>query len=133
MKKIKTKSGSVALISVLIISAMLLIMVVGMAEAQVSVLYQYQDNMLGKSTFYFAESCLEDTMRSFERNTALTRTAITEGDDKSCEGIISGTGDTRLVEITTVEGDYTQHFIGSFSYSLNGTAVNTSLISWEKT
>jgi hypothetical protein len=133
MMRFRTKSGSIALISVLIISAMLLIMVVGMAEAHVSVLYQYQDDLLSKSSFYFAESCLEETVRNFERDVSISGITITESADKECVTTISGSGSVRDVSVTTVDSGYTQNFTGQISYTQTGVVTNASLIHWEKT
>ena len=55
-------SGSIALISILIIAAFTLLLVVGMSEVNISTSYEYFNNAGGTNSYYAAESCLEEAM-----------------------------------------------------------------------
>jgi hypothetical protein len=133
MKKISTKRGSIALISILLITSILLIVVTGMAEAHMSILFQYNNNVMGMSSYYGAESCLEETIRRLEQDTAFTGTTITDDAVTFCSTAVSGAGNIKTISVTNVEnGIYTQQFEGSISITQSGTANNALLTGWKK-
>jgi len=133
MKNINTKRGSIALISILLITSILLIVVTGMAEAHMSILFQSNDNVMGKHSYYGAESCLEETIRRLELNTAFTGTTINEDAATYCSTAVTGSGNVKDISVTDVEnGVYTQQFEGEISITQNGTANNALLTGWSK-
>lgn len=133
MKNLTTKRGSIALISILLITSILLIVVTGMAEAHMSILFQSNDNIMGKRAYYGSESCLEETIRRLELDTAFAGTTITEDAATYCTTAVTGPGNVKSITVTNVEnGIYTQQFEGEISITQNGTANNALLTGWNK-
>jgi hypothetical protein len=126
------KRGSIALISILIITSILLIVVTGMAEGHVSILSQYNDDVMGKSSFYGAESCLEETIRRVEVDMDFAGTTIQRGENSNCTTTVSGGANVKDIAVTNIEGNYTQQFEGQISITQNGTANNALLTAWKK-
>ena len=132
MKNKNTKRGSLALISVLVVTSILLILAAGMAEAHISTLYQYNDDFMGKSVYYGAESCLEEAIRRVELDTGFTGTTISGDENSSCTTVVSGGANDKDIAVTSLEGIYTQEFEGHISVTENGTANNALLTEWKK-
>ena len=133
MKKVKVKSGSIALISVLVIVSILLILAVGMAEAHVSIMTQYQDEVMNKGVFYGSESCLEESIHRLELNPAFSGTTIQREDGSACTTTVTGSENSKQIVVTAMDGVFTQEFEGDITITPNGTANNALLTSWKKT
>lgn len=130
MKTNLKQRGSVALISVLIISAILLILVLGISETQISTSYQYVNSSSGKYSYYIAEACLEEAMIKIKGDTSYSgEDLILDSGNATCEISASGAG-TKTITITTVSGDYTQSFQAQASVTTNGQANNVRLLNW---
>lgn len=129
----KRKQGSVALISVLIICAFLLIIVMGMSEARLSTGYQYVDSYSSKISYYDAESCLEETIHRLEMDTSFQGTTLLVPQTGSvCTSTVSGGNNIKDIVISDINGNYTQQYSGQISITQNGTANNAVLLKWQK-
>ncbi|MBT4917261.1 hypothetical protein HON58_02365 [Candidatus Peregrinibacteria bacterium] len=64
----KNKKGSVALISMLVISATLVLIVLGISETNISNNYSYLNTNSDQLIYNFAESCFEDAVKRFEED-----------------------------------------------------------------
>lgn len=127
-----SKKGSVALISVLIISAILLILVLGISETQISTSYQYVNSSSGKYSYYMAEACLEEAMIKLESNLGYSGEDLTlDSGNATCEIDVSGSP-TLTITITTTSGNYTQSFQAQASITTNGQANNIRLLNWSE-
>lgn len=122
--------GSIALISILIISAFTLIIAVCTAEANISTGYQYVNRFSENDSYYSAEGCLEEALIRIEGGQSFTSETVsfTGG---SC--VIAVTGiDPKTVDITFTQGNNVQNFRGEVDITLNGHAINTSLSTWSE-
>lgn len=132
MKNNNTKSGSVALISVLVISAILLILVSSMTETHISVSNQFLNDYNDRIGYYDSESCLEESIRKLEVDVNFSGSSIIDENGSDCTSTISGSGTNRNISIVNVNGDYTQQYLGQITITVNGTANNAILVNWNK-
>lgn len=123
--------ASIALISLLIISAFTLILVVGMSEVSISSHAQGANRFSAETGYYAAEACLEETLIRLESNPAFTTTTLTFDDDLSCTVSVSGTS-PKTVAIQVTYLNYIQNFEAQVSLATAGQATNAQLIGWEE-
>lgn len=128
----KHPRASIALISLLVISAMTLVLALGMSEVTISKSYQYFNNHSDKMGYYVAEACLEETLIRLEEDASFSGETLTFDADTNCTISVAGTGATRTVSITTVYLTYTQNFEAEVSLVQAGQATNASLSSWQE-
>jgi hypothetical protein len=125
----KNQKGSIALITILVVSAILLIVVLGASESQITTSYQYLNTTSNKSTYYFAESCLEEAMGQIKIDENYSGNTVDFTDDNaSCDIDIAGDN----INITVNYENYTQDYQAEISISTNGEANNVRLLNWEK-
>lgn len=130
MIKINKQKGSIALISILIISAILILLVLGSSEGNISTSYQYLNKESGKTSYYTAEACLEETIIRIEADTTFSGTTLAIG-DTTCQSTVSN--DTpKLVLINVNYGNYSENFQATVSVTTSGQANNATLLSWGK-
>lgn len=120
--------GSIALISVLVISAVVLILTLGLSEINISTSYQYLNNSSNKTAYYAAEACFEEAVIRLEKDISFTTTTITIDPDTSCLINVSGLD----LNISVDYLDYNQSFLGAISINAIGQANNVTLLSWEE-
>lgn len=119
-------SGSIALISVLIIAAFTILIVVAMSEVNISTSYEYFNNSENKTAYYAAESCLEEAVIRLEDDPTFNSGTITFDADTNCN--ISVTGNQILIEVTHL--DFAQNYHADISLNSNGQANNVKLLNW---
>lgn len=122
--------GSIALISILIISAILLITVIGMSESNISQMYQYLNNESNEIMYNTGEGCLEETIIRLEDDISFTGTTLNL-DDQVCTITVSG-ADTKTVLIEVSFLNYTQTFRAQLSVTATGQANNVDLLNWNE-
>ena len=76
MKFLKQKRGSIALISLLIISAFTLLIVLAASEASISTYQIYLNESSGETAYYGAESCLEEAIMRIEGDSDFSGTTL---------------------------------------------------------
>jgi len=132
MKKytINNKKGSIALIGVLIISAILIILTIGMSESNLSLMDEYLNNESSQNMYHIAEGCLEETIIRIEDNVSFSGTTLGLG-DVICVSSVTGTT-TKTISIELTYLNYTQNFSAQVSVTTNGQANNVSLLNWGK-
>lgn len=126
----KKEKGSIALISLLVISAFTLILAVKMAESGISIGYQHVNNVSGQTSYYGAEGCFEEALIKIEDDTSFSGETINFASG-SCVITVSGVN-PKTVDVTLTQGDYQQTFRGIVNVTQNGHAINASLSSWEE-
>ena len=131
MNKIKQNKGSIALISLIIIAAITLIMVLGMSDSSISNSYQFKNASSNKSSYYIAESCLEEAIIRLERDSGFSSETITIDDNSSCSITVSGTT-TKSINIDVTYDNYVQTYHGQAEITENGTVNNIDLTLWEE-
>lgn len=122
--------GSIALISILIISAFTLIVAVLTAETNISTGYQYVNRFSENDSYYSAEGCLEEALIRIEGDSSFATETVTFTGG-SCVINVTGT-DPKTVDITFTQGSNVQNFRGEVDITLNGHAINTSLSTWSE-
>ncbi len=122
--------GSIALIGILIISAMLIVLTVSMSESNISSMYQYLNNESSQKMYHVAEGCLEETMFRIEGDISFTGTTLSMG-DVSCTSTVSG-GTTKDIAIIINYLSYVQNFSAQVEVATNGEVNNVELLNWGK-
>ncbi len=125
--------GSVALISILLISAILIILVTAMSDSSINTSYQYLNNESDKNAYYYAEACLEETLLRIEQDPSFSSMSHTIG-DAVCTVTVSA-ANPKDVNISITYANYTsftQNYYASVVLTVNGQAYNVSLLKWEK-
>lgn len=130
MEKILNKKGSVALVGILMISAILLIAVLGISETQITTGFQYVNNTAGKDLYYAAESCLEEAIIRIESDPSFSTTTILAG-DAQCVATVSGTT-WKKVDIGVSFDGYSQIYQADVIITQNGNVNNARLSKWGK-
>lgn len=125
-----SKKGSVMLVMVLLISAVLILAVVGTAGSQVNTSRQYLNSSSGKYAYYVAEACLEEASFRIENNPNFVGTNLALG-DASCVITVAG-GGTKTVAVEVSYLDYTRNFQASIEVTTNGQANNAELLNWSE-
>lgn len=125
------QKGSIALISILLISAITLIAVIGMSEMTISGFSQYANKSSTKISYYLAESCLEEALLRAEDDDSFATTTITLDPDTTCTVTIAGAG-PKTAEIDVTYLNYTETFQGEFTINESGQANNVSLSKWKE-
>lgn len=126
----QNKEGSVALMSILIISAMLVLIVLGMSETNISNNYSYLNSNSDQLIYNLAESCFEDTVKRLEEDPLFDGSTTTFADTgSSCTSDVSGAG-PYTVEVELTNNNYTQYFEGEVSLTTIGEANNAELLNW---
>lgn len=133
MKKTKPNlNASAVIISVLIISAIMIIVVIGMSSVHNNVADEYLNNLLDKNVFYNSEACLEESINRLELNPDFTGTTIMESANRGCTATVNGSYNVRDIAVTSYDGVYTQQYTGEITITQNGTVNNAVLTKWEK-
>jgi len=130
MKILIEQKGSIALISLLVISSFTLILGLAMAENSISTGYQYVNNVSEETSYYSAEGCFEEAVIRIEEDSSFTSETITY-DWGTCEIAVTG-NDQKTVDITVTQNNYVETFQAVVDISVSGHATNASLSTWEE-
>lgn len=131
MKNTSQHRGSIALMSILIISAFTLIVVLGMSQTNILTSLQWQNTTSDKKSYYMAEQCLEEGLRRLKDNTSFTNETLTFDGGDAC--VVSVTGASpKTITVTTSYGSYQQSYSGQVTVTQSGTANNIRLLNWTK-
>ena len=126
----KKTRGSIALISMIIISAFALILAVGMAENSISSGYQNVNHVVGNFSASYAEGCFEEAIHKIETTPNFSGYTL-NFEDGSCVIAVTGTN-PKTVDITLNFTDYVQHYRGTLTINQVGQATNATLSTWDK-
>ncbi len=123
--------ASISLISLLVISALTLILVVAVSIAGSSNYDQSFNFDSTKTSYYTAEACLEEALLRTEQNSGFTSTSLTVDSDTDCEVTVTGTN-PKTVTVTVHFLDYSQTFRATVSITQAGQIYNSDLLTWEE-
>ena len=123
-----TQKGSIALISMLIISSFVLLLAVGMAENGISTGYQNLNSFMNESSNNYAEGCFEEAIHRIETDVNFSGYTL-NFTDGNCVITVSGVNQ-KVIDITLNFLDYSQTFRGSVDITQSGHATNATLSSW---
>ncbi len=118
------------LISVLVMSAVLLLIVIGVSETQVTSSYQQLNTRSNKSSYYIAESCFEEASQKIKMDINYSGGTITFDYGTCTISIIGST--TKIVSISTTFENYTQNHQAEITVIQNGEINNVRLLNWQK-
>lgn len=129
MKKIKTdKRGSVALTGILLITAVLMIVVLSISEANISAAQRQMNNESKKLTYYGAEACMEEVMIRLKRDPSFTGAEMMLNETQNCK--ISVLNSYAVVEIEYAS--YERRFEVDYELTTDGHANNIKLSNWRE-
>lgn len=124
----KTQKGSIALISMLIISSFVLLLAVGMAENSISTGYQNVNSSINEYSNNYAEGCFEEAIHRIEQDVNFIGYTF-NFTDGTC--IISVTGtNPKTIDVILNYLDYSQTFRGIVDVNQVGHATNATLSTW---
>lgn len=124
------QKGSIALISLLIISAFTLILAVSMVESSISTGQQFVNNTSEDTSYYGAEGCAEEAMIRIEGDSTFAGGTVAY-DWGTCDISVSGTT-TKTITITLTQDNYSETYQAVVTVTESGHAINTSLSEWEE-
>lgn len=127
----KAYRASISLITLVIISALTLILVTAASISGISNYDQSFNFDSSKIGYYAAESCLEEALLRTERDTAFTTATITLDADTSCSISITGTN-PKTITLTADFLDYTQTFQATVQITQSGQISNNELLTWKE-
>lgn len=120
--------GSVALVSILIISAFSLILVISMAEVNISKSYQSYNTEAEKVQRYASEACLEEAIIRLEADPLFANSSITFDADTSCTITVLN----NQIDIAVDFLDFSQNYRANVQVTANGQANNVQLLNWSE-
>ena len=112
----------------MIISAIIIILVVGMSEVNISTSSQSLNRNSNEIIRYVADACLEESIYRIENDTTYTTESLSFDNDASCDISVSGT----YIDINVSYLNYSQNFQAEFSITQIGQANNVNLLKWTK-
>lgn len=127
----KAHRASIALITLLVISAVTMILVVA---ASVNGLSNYDQSFnfeAGKIGYYGAEACLEEALLRTELDATFSTTSFSLDADTDCSVSVSGTN-PKTINVTVNFLEYTQTFEATVQITQNGQIYNSELLTWEE-
>lgn len=131
MKNLKNHRASIALISILVISAFALILVVGMSTTSLSTYDQSFNIEASDIGAYAADACLEEALLRLENDNTFTNTTLTFDADTNCIVNVSGVA-PYTISISVNFLDYTQNFQATVQMTESGQIYNSELLSWKE-
>jgi len=120
--------ASILLISMIIICAVTLLMAITLTEVSISSGYQRMNTTELKTSYYAAESCLEETLIRLEGDPSFSGTALLVQPDLTCQSTVSGS----LITITVTNLTYNEIFRGEYNMDSEDLVNNISLEDWKE-
>lgn len=127
----KSLKASVALISLLLISAFTLVLVVGASVASLSnyeSAYQYEASHL---SYFYAEACLEEGLLRLEADNTFPGTTLNFDADSSCIVTVTA-GSPVLFSIEVSTYGHTEQYSAEVELTSAGQIYNSELLTWEE-
>lgn len=123
--------ASIALISLLIISAFTLILVTEMGISSISSYRHRFQTESSEVSHYAAEACLEETLLRLERESDFLASEFILDSDTSCSISVSGSFPWTITLILNYL-DTIQTFQAKVELTQSGEVFNAELLSWEE-
>jgi type II secretory pathway component PulK len=120
------QKGSVAIMTILLVSAVVLILVVSMSESNISSSYHQLNIRSDRSMYYGAETCLEEALIRLKKDSSFSSTEIDLEENHTCSVNVSGS--TLAIEVNYF--GYRKNFSGEFSASFNNGINHITLLNW---
>ncbi|MEK7146205.1 MAG: hypothetical protein AAB802_03400 [Patescibacteria group bacterium] len=117
--------------SILLISAVTLMLVVSTSEISVISGEENLNLTLGQEQYFFAEGCLEEALLRLENDSTFTGTTLSYSADQSCSITVSGSNPIE-VNIVVNNGAYSETYEAQIDSITQGSAINLHLADWEE-
>lgn len=127
----KSPRASAALMSILLISAVTLLLVISTSEISVISGEENLNLTLGQEQYFFAEGCLEEALLRLENDSTFTGTTLNYSADQNCVIAASGSGSIE-VQIQVTNGDYSELYEAQIDSVVQGSATNLHLANWQE-
>ncbi len=128
---LKKPIGSIALISILVISAFTLILVIGMSEVSISTKYLSSNNLSRSSLQYIAEACLEESLIRMESSPSFSGVTLPFDDGSLCTVNVSGSNPyTFAISVNFL--DYSENFNAQITLTTVGEVRNATLLTFDE-
>ncbi|EKD48339.1 MAG: hypothetical protein ACD_65C00011G0003 [uncultured bacterium] len=127
-----SKQGSVALVSLLIISAFTLVLVLIASESSVSTYEEYVNDNSDQMMYYSAEGCLEEAILRLENNSTFVGETVNIDPDTECVIAITEDDNRKIIDIEISHLNYTQNFQAVAELLESGEIFNSNLEEWEE-
>jgi maltose-binding protein MalE len=101
--------GAIALITMIILGAVVVMIVSSVTLLGVSSRYNSLQSNESSAVFIKTEGCLEEALLQLSRNNDYSGDSYNI-DGADCEVAVSGSGDQRMLDIEASENDFYQHF-----------------------
>lgn len=115
--------------SVIVIGVFTLFLALSMAEVNLSTGYQVLNQSENRLSYYVAESCVEESIYRYERDSTFTGLTMTVDGESTCTSVVSAT----QITVTVTNGAYSENFTATISSTVNGTVNNVHLTGWKET
>lgn len=132
MKNLKLQKGSIALISLLLISVISMILALGISETSISTSYQYLNNSSSKEAYYVAEGCLEEVISRLERSADFSGMTLNIDADTNCVATVTGGTPSKTITIIVNKLNYQQEFEAAVDLTAEGVINNADLSNWKE-
>jgi hypothetical protein len=120
--------GAAALISIVVVMALVVLVVTSVALAGLSTLEHGFAEQVSTDIILADETCAEEAIVRLQRNSAYTGGSLTVG-DVACTITVSGSGSTRTITIVGVEQNFTRRLQADIS--LSGSV--STITAWQET
>lgn len=127
----KQARASIALISILVITAFTLILVVGMSVTSLSSYDQSFNTEASGVSRAAADACVEEALLRLENDSGFIGSTVVIDADTDCTISISGSA-PYTISIAVHFLDYTQNFQGTVQLTQSGQIYNSELLSWKE-
>lgn len=119
------KRGAAALISVVVIMALVVLIVTAVALAGITTLEHGFSEQVSTDVILSSETCAEEAIMRLQRDNSYAGGSLTVG-DVSCTISVSGSGGTRTIDVVATEQNYTRRL--SVGLSISGST--STITSW---
>ncbi len=132
MPRINDQRGFIALITIVVLSAILLTIGLTISSASLSQLVATFGSSQSARAIQVADTCAEEGYQRLKYDSAYTGGTVPI-DIYSCTITVSGSGSTRTVDTQVTVGNYTRRVRASITLSSNvaGNAKRATLTKWE--
>ncbi|MBU0981700.1 hypothetical protein KKC94_03315 [Patescibacteria group bacterium] len=127
--KLKSNPAMVAITTIIIISAISVLVVVFVVLIGVDLLELGLHDTRAEQTFAGSEGCLEEALFSTVTNSSYTGESLTVG-SVDCVVVVSGSSTDKTVSISAEHGS---GFVADIEAHVNRTTAPPSIIDWDKT
>ncbi len=124
---ITNQRGAAALISIVVVMALVVLVVTSVAMAGLSTLEHGFATQVSTDVILADEVCAEEAILRLQRDSAYTGGTLVVG-DATCTIAVSGAGGTRTIDVEGVEQDFTRRL--QTDITLSGSTAN--ITSWQE-